>query len=55
VLERSQRELEALDLELVRLQSRDDDGYRRWRQHAYQRRYAPPRREAILEAEFVIG
>jgi hypothetical protein len=55
VLERSQRELEALDLELVRLQSRDDDGYRRWRQHAYQRRYAPPGREAILEAEFVIG
>jgi superfamily II DNA or RNA helicase len=55
VLERSQRELEALDVELVRLQSRDDDGYRRWRQHAHQRRYAPPAREAILEAEFVIG
>lgn len=55
LLERSQRELEALDAELGRLQSRDDDGYRRWRKHAYDRRYAPPEREPVVEAEFVIG
>ena len=55
LLERSQSELEALDAELGRLQSRDDDGYRRWRKHAYDRRYAPPEREPIVEAEFVIG
>jgi hypothetical protein len=55
LLERSERELEALDAELRRLQSRDDDGYQRWRQHAYERRYAPPEREPILDAEFVIG
>jgi helicase-like protein/SNF2 domain-containing protein len=55
LLERAQGELEALDVELGRLQSRDDDGYQRWRQQAYARRYAPPAREAILDAEFVIG
>jgi superfamily II DNA or RNA helicase len=55
LLVRSERELEALEAELGRLQARDDEGYRRWRQHAYERRYAPPEREPILEAEFVIG
>jgi hypothetical protein len=55
LLARSERELEGLEAELARLQARDDEGYRRWRQHAYERRYAPPEREPILEAEFVIG
>jgi superfamily II DNA or RNA helicase len=55
LLVRSERELEGLEAELARLQARDDEGYRRWRQHAYERRYAPPEREPILEAEFVIG
>jgi Helicase conserved C-terminal domain/SNF2-related domain len=55
LLHRSERELEALEVELNRLQTRDDEGYRRWRQHAYERRYAPPERESILSAEFVIG
>jgi hypothetical protein len=55
LLARSQEELEGLDVELRRLQSRNDDGYQRWRQHAYERRYAPPQREPILDAEFVIG
>ena len=41
--------------ELDRLSARDDEGYRRWRQHAYERRYAPPERQSILNAEFVIG
>jgi hypothetical protein len=55
LLVRSERELEGLEAELGRLAARDDEGYRRWRQHAYERRYAPPEREPILEAEFVIG
>jgi hypothetical protein len=55
LLRRSERELEALEVELARLQARDDDGYRRWRQHAHERRYAPPERQPIVEAEFVIG
>jgi hypothetical protein len=55
LLARSERELEALDVELSRLTARDDEGYRRWREHAYERRYAPPQRESILNAEFVIG
>jgi helicase-like protein/SNF2 domain-containing protein len=55
LLQRSERELEALEAELSRLQARDDAGYVRWRQHAYERRYAPPEQEAILSAEFVIG
>jgi hypothetical protein len=51
----AERELEALEAELGRLSERDDEGYRRWRRHAYERRYAPPERESILNAEFVIG
>jgi hypothetical protein len=54
-LAHAERELEALEAELDRLSMRDDEGYRRWRQHAYERRYAPPEREPILNAEFVIG
>jgi hypothetical protein len=54
-LERCERELVALDGQLGRLQSRDDDGYQRWRQRAYERRYTPPACESIVEAEFVIG
>jgi hypothetical protein len=49
------RELEQLEEELARLLARDDDGYRRWRQRAYERRYAPPERETLLNAEFEIG
>jgi hypothetical protein len=55
LLERSERELEQLEAELGRLLARDDDGYRRWRQRAYERRYAPPERETLLSAEFEIG
>jgi hypothetical protein len=55
VLTRAQRELEAIDAELERLESRQDEGYRRWREQAHMKRYAPPSRELILEAEFVVG
>jgi hypothetical protein len=55
LLQRSEHELEALEGELDRLSARDDEGYRRWRQHAYERRYTPPERQSILNAEFVIG
>jgi hypothetical protein len=55
LIERAQLELETLDLELARLEARNDSGYQRWRERAYERRYAPPRREAIIDVEFVIG
>jgi hypothetical protein len=55
VLTRAQRELEGIDAELERLESRQDEGYRRWREQAHDKRYAPPSRELILEAEFVVG
>jgi hypothetical protein len=55
VLTRAQRELEAIDAELERLESRQDEGYRHWREQAHLKRYAPPSREVILEAEFVVG
>jgi len=55
VLGRAQRELEAIDAEIERLESRQDEGYRRWREQAHIKRYAPPSRELILEAEFVVG
>ncbi|HVZ35796.1 MAG TPA: hypothetical protein VG963_25390, partial [Polyangiaceae bacterium] len=54
-LRRAERELEAVEAELERLQSRHDENYRRWRERAHQRRYAPPVREVILEAEFIVG
>jgi hypothetical protein len=55
LLERLQRDLEAVDLELERLSERRDEGYQRERELAHQKRYTPPVREKILEAEFVVG
>ena len=55
LLQRGASELEVLEVELRRLQFRQDDGYQQWRRHAHERRYAPPRSEAILDVEFVIG
>jgi len=55
LLERLQRDLEAADAELERLAQRRDDGYQRGRELAHQKRYTPPVRETILEAEFIVG
>ncbi|MEO8178545.1 MAG: helicase-related protein [Deltaproteobacteria bacterium] len=55
LLERLQRELEAVEAELERLSERRDEGYQRGRELAHQKRYTPPVRETILEVEFILG
>ena len=55
LVERLQRDLEAVDAELERLAERRDEGYQRGRELAHQKRYTPPVRETILEAEFILG
>lgn len=50
-----ERELEDVEAGLERLQLRRDEDYQRIRGAMYQRRYAPPARERVLEAEFVIA
>lgn len=54
-LQAADREVEVLDAQLRELRARNDAGYQRWREQAYARRYAPPRREVVLDVEFVIG
>jgi hypothetical protein len=55
LVERLQRDLDAVDAELERLAERRDEGYQRGRELAHQKRYTPPVRETILEAEFILG
>ena len=47
-------ELEQLDEQLQALTTRDDEVFRRWQQHAHERRYEAPQTERLLEAEFVL-
>ena len=49
-----QAELEVVEATITRLQSRDDDAYRGFRERAQARRYATPRVERLLEAELRI-
>jgi hypothetical protein len=50
-----QKDLDALETEIERLERRDDADYQRWRQRAHERRYAPPSTERLLDVEFVIS
>ena len=47
-------EVEKVEKELAALASHEDETYQKWKQHAHQRRYAAPRGERLLSAEFVI-
>ena len=51
---RMAEELEQMDLQLENLTAREDEIYRRWQQHAHQRRYEAPKAERLLELEFVL-
>jgi hypothetical protein len=53
-LEEDERALERMDAELERLRFRRDEDYHRVRRDALELRYAPPERQPVLEAEFVI-
>jgi hypothetical protein len=49
-----QAEIEGLETQVERLQSRDDPEYERWRAHAHERRYRPPETTRILDVEFIL-
>ncbi|MGO9263226.1 MAG: SNF2-related protein [Bryobacteraceae bacterium] len=49
-----QGEIEGLETQIERLESRDDPEYQKWRQHAHQRRYRPPETIRMLDVEFIL-
>ena len=49
-----QAEASELELQLKLCAAREDDEYRRWRDHAHARRYALPKVERLFEVEFVL-
>jgi len=51
---RAQIDLEKSDVEIAALRAGNDQNYLRWREHAQERRYAPPAVEHIFDAEFEI-
>lgn len=54
-LRRAATEAERLDTEIASLRAGDDENYRRWRDRAQERRYAPPEFEHIFDAELEIA
>jgi len=49
-----EKELEELEARMAKLDAREDADYQRWKQHAFDRRYASPEKTRILDVEFVI-
>lgn len=47
-------ELEEVEARLGRLQARDDEAYQRWRQRAYELRFAGPRCERLFDVDFEV-
>jgi superfamily II DNA or RNA helicase len=49
-----QEEVDGIEGEVARLETRDDAEYQRWRQHVQERRDKPPEVTRILDVEFVL-
>jgi hypothetical protein len=49
-----QEEIDDIEGEVARLETRDDAEYQRWRQHVQERRDKPPEVTRILDVEFVL-
>jgi hypothetical protein len=49
-----QEEIDGIEGEVVRLETRDDAEYQRWRQHVQVRREKPPEVTRLLDVEFVL-
>lgn len=49
-----QEEIDSIEGDVVRLQSRDDEEYQRWRSHVQERRDRQPRITRILDVEFIL-
>ena len=50
----TQKQIDELEAEIERLESRDDAEYGRWRTRAHERRYRQPEVTRILDVEFVL-
>ncbi len=50
----AEAEAEKIDAKLATLANHEDDIYKKWKEHAHERRYATPTGERLLSAEFVI-
>ena len=50
----AEAEVEEIDAKLAALVNHEDDIYKKWKEHAHERRYATPTGERLLSAEFVI-
>jgi len=53
-LRRVQGEIEGLETQIQRLESRNDPEYQRWHEQAHERRYRPPETTRILDVEFIL-
>ena len=49
-----QKEIDALEAQIERLQDRNDAEYEKWREHAHERRYQPPATTHVLDVEFIL-
>lgn len=49
-----QEEIDGIESEVTRLETRDDAEYQRWRRHVQERRDKPPEVTRILDVEFVL-
>jgi hypothetical protein len=49
-----QEEIDSIEGDVIRLQSRDDEEYQRWRSHVQERRDRQPRITRILDVEFIL-
>lgn len=49
-----QEEIDSIEAEVSRLETRDDPEYRRWRERVQERRDKPPQTTRILDLEFVL-
>ena len=49
-----QSEIDKTEAEIRRLEDREDQKYREWRDRAHERRYRPPEMARLLDVEFVL-
>jgi hypothetical protein len=49
-----QSEIDKTEAEIRRLEDREDQKYREWRDRAHERRYRPPELARLLDVEFVL-
>jgi hypothetical protein len=54
MLRKAAAELEEVQMTLNRLHARDDEAYQRWRERAYERRFAGPRWERLFDVDFEV-